>query len=861
MTTVFAGHAKALLFLVLVAVAAAIALTSLSGRFLNPSVDNSVHASNSNQGDVVPEVSFTGPDESISEGQTISLQVALSSPATTGFEIRYSVDYPEDRSSRDYLDSVQVKASDNIVSIPIFVQDDDEVALRAIDTITVSLSDPGEGGDYTLGTPKEKYVELREGICDRSPDVRDAILSYLRKQLGDCLSVSDNDLLQEAFQQDFNLSSIPNGSPGGSRGVSSLKRRDFIGLSKLAELNLSNAMVTDLPDGVFDGLSSLGYLVLDDVALTEIDAGDFEGLSSLWGLDLSGNKLERLPAGLFVGKDKLRSFRFGAEGTEPLELSVDLFALELDSTGRHFSVVAKFPEGAPVPIKVTIEPFEAAEGEGSQTVTIAAGETESEAAWFSRSDEDFDIVNISLGPEEDEQGLSFGEKQIGDHSAVIGDFAGIKVVPGQWAEYPPIEINITSPEVFINEEPRHDTEESNLAIVSFSFSRPPENDFLLEYITTIDGDPDTDDAIKGEDYEAHRSYHVGPGFSGIRNIAIPDDGDVDDGPEVFVVELEEPSRGQAYILGSDVTSLVTIEDGTCDRSQPVQDMLTIAFSGMPGFSSIPLCSEMTRDDLKGLTGSLAIPEPADPNELLALKPGELRFLTKVQNFTMSWLNLSDGLPMGLFKDLNSVQYLNLSMSRIRELEAGIFDGLNSVSIVALSANELQDLPAGLFNDLPSLEKVWINDNGLSTIHGDAFGGATTLTELVLSRNELVTLPPGLFEGLTNLRTLNLAFNPGAPFTLTANIQDQGDGSFVVHIDEAAPFRVRVHYSVEHGDTRNVGSVIVPAGATESAPVVAAPDGDPSDTVTVSPSRAAWVGSRTITGVNLKVGVPISLNPR
>ena len=62
------------------------------------------------------------------------------------------------------------------------------------------------------------------------------------------------------------------------------------------------------------------------------------------------------------------------------------------------------------------------------------------------------------------------------------------------------------------------------------------------------------------------------------------------------------------------------------------------------------------------------------------------------------------------------------------------------------------LPAGVFSDLVSLRFLGLGANGLTV------------------------LPAGVFSGLASLKELHLVYNPGAPFTLTAEVTrtDGGD---------------------------------------------------------------------------------------
>ena len=144
-------------------------------------------------------------------------------------------------------------------------------------------------------------------ICDRTPQVRDAILKEL--ETDDCAAV-DNDAMAGVVRLKVER-------------LTSLKTDDFAGLDNLRVLNLrEESQLTTLPDGVFDGLGNLVYLDLggpffryvrnqgmifvNGNQLTILPAGVFDELGNLRMLSLNGNQLTTLPDGVF---DKLSSLR------------------------------------------------------------------------------------------------------------------------------------------------------------------------------------------------------------------------------------------------------------------------------------------------------------------------------------------------------------------------------------------------------------------------------------------------------------------------------------------------------------------------------------------------------------------------
>ena len=136
-------------------------------------------------------------------------------------------------------------------------------------------------------------------ICDRTPEVRDAIMETAHASK--CAAVN-----------------LPEGMGFGRLGLTSIKADDFAGLD-LRTLDLSDNRLTTLPDDVFDGLD-LQYLNLSGNDLTTLPEGLFAGLD-LQRLNLSGNDLTTLPEGLFAGLD-LQRLNLSGNGLTTLPASV-----------------------------------------------------------------------------------------------------------------------------------------------------------------------------------------------------------------------------------------------------------------------------------------------------------------------------------------------------------------------------------------------------------------------------------------------------------------------------------------------------------------------------------------------------------
>ena len=148
--------------------------------------------------------------------------------------------------------------------------------------VRVSFTDDAGHGESLTSVPTDTVTSVTPqviGICDRTPQVRDTILSRLPKDRT-CQLVTDADLSSITHQLDL-----------VNQRVTSLKEGDFEGPFNVSVLNLENNDLMTLPSGVFDGLISLGILDVRDNELNELPPDLFDGLAGLSELLLDGNEL------------------------------------------------------------------------------------------------------------------------------------------------------------------------------------------------------------------------------------------------------------------------------------------------------------------------------------------------------------------------------------------------------------------------------------------------------------------------------------------------------------------------------------------------------------------------------------------
>ena len=128
-------------------------------------------------------------------------------------------------------------------------------------------------------------------VCDRTPQVRDAIMEKAAV-IDSEIKCNDDDLLELILPEIKRLSV-------SFKRVTSLKSGDFSGLSSLENLNFNYNKITSLPPDIFVELSSLKVLWLADNGLTSLPPDIFSGLSSLETLYLGDNKITSLPPDVF----------------------------------------------------------------------------------------------------------------------------------------------------------------------------------------------------------------------------------------------------------------------------------------------------------------------------------------------------------------------------------------------------------------------------------------------------------------------------------------------------------------------------------------------------------------------------------
>lgn len=252
----------------------------------------------------------------------VRLDPAPSSPLT----VRYTLTADEDPATADADEddyetggSVSVAAGTSAVDIRIPIRDDADIE-PAREVFLLTLDPPASGAGYVLGATISIPVAINEGVCDRTPEIRDALV--VRSRATSCQDVT----ISHLGITTLNLAGteIPTLRPGDLSGLYNLRNLDlsnvgfttfpvgvFADLTSLETLRLRSNGFEALPADAFAGLARLNTLDLGDNALTTLSAESFAGLASIETLELRSNALATLPAGAFAELTSLKRLHLG----------------------------------------------------------------------------------------------------------------------------------------------------------------------------------------------------------------------------------------------------------------------------------------------------------------------------------------------------------------------------------------------------------------------------------------------------------------------------------------------------------------------------------------------------------------------
>ena len=736
-----------------------------------------------------PSAAFAIERAAAAEGESVLLAVALDSPPDFPMALTYTISPDNDAGSADadtadYADArggrIEIEAGRTGATIEIAIRDDDEIE-PAREFFVIQLDEPAVETGYTLGAQSHATIEIEEGVCDRTPQVREGILE--RTGAAACSEPDGADLAAimelRICPADWDLDC------GG--GVTALRERDFSGLSGLRELQIEGnkyegAGLTRLPERVFAGLSRLRQLSLQHNGLTELPAGLFGGLTDLAWLFLGDNDIRSLPPNVFLGLSNLRSLSLVRNPGTPFPLTLEIERTDSEDllAPGPARIAVRIAEGAPLTLRL---PLSVSGGTlSADTAIIEAGRTMSEEITLVRDDRGVggSLVAVTSAPTVPEN-LEGVVIEAPEPVAIFRPTVPV-VTLGAWRVAVP---------------------EGDTATVEVSLSAPLASTVRLDYSIG----PDEDGGTPGADGSDHAGGSGGTVeiVSGTTRafirVPINDDDEIEPPRESFLIELQAPGSDAPYAVGYPSFTRVTIEEGVCDRTRQVA-------RGIVRASGATDCSQLSDADLAQITELNLGPggtqtrdvrperepylapcgiqapnapgpavrfdwgpgacRPGDTNEddaaagrgvstgdpITALRQRDFSGLSRLQWLDLSHNRISEW-PDSVFADLSALSDLSLEGNLLTELDRGDFADLSRLQWLDLSYNRISEWPDSTFADLSALAVLSLEGNPLAELHPGDFAGLSRLWRLVLRNTLLTRLPAGVFSDLPNLRWLFL----------------------------------------------------------------------------------------------------------
>ena len=642
---------------------------------------------------------------------------------------------------------------------------------------------PTNHSGYALTKSADLPLEIWERestlVCDRTPQVRDAIVAAV-PGVSTCGDVTGAHLAA-ITELELEGQSIP-----------ALQVGDFDGLTALTTLDLDNNQLASLPEGIFDNLNALTTLHLQSNQLSSLPAGIFDNLNTLTTLHLQSNQLSSLPADLFDGLTALTTLHL--QSNQLSSLPADLFDGVTALTTLHLqsNQLSSLPAG----IFDNLNTLTTLHLQSNQLSSLPADLFDGLTALTTLHLQSNHLLS-SLPADlfDGVTALTTLHLQSNQLSSLPADlFDGLTALTT---------LHLQSNAV-------------NALPLTVSLEKVGEGQFKAV-------------APTGAPFELVLPVSVsGPGAieGGATTITIPIGSlestpltvprtpgttaavtvDIGNLPSLPPVEHE----GYSLVKSEDLPLLVW-EDitGICDRTPQVRDAIVAAVS------NVSTCGDVRGGHLAAIY-SLNLPDKS----ITSLKADDFDGLTR-----LTWLylrsNQLSSLPAGIFDNLTALRTLDLFSNQLSSLPAGIFDNLTALTQLYLHNNQLTALPAGLFDTLTNLTDLYLSSNQLSSLPAGLFDNLNALTRLDLFGNQLSSLPEGIFDGLTALTSLGLQSNSVRPLPLTVSLEKVGEGQFKAVAPTGAPFDIVLPFNVMNG-TINGGasSVTIPKGSLESQPLTA-----------------------------------------
>lgn len=660
------------------------------------------------------------------------------------------------------------------------------------------------------------------GVCDRTPQVRDAITAEagltlcadvtaanlaaiasldLRRQGLTSLSAGDFaglTGLETLYLSRNSFTSLPVGVFSeltsledlwlNEGSLSTLPVGVFSGLTSLGELRLGRNSLPSLSVGVFSGLGNLRRMDLSENRLSSLPVGAFSGLTSLEGLDLERNSLSSLPAGVFSGLASLRSLELNGNRLSALSSSVfsaltSLEYLRLDRN-RLSSLQADAFSGLTRLRDVRLDrnslsslPAGVFAGLASLGRLSLAGNTLSSLpdgvfaglpgfGSLKLQSNPGSPFSLELGLERTDNGSTAGEA-----TAVLRLRSGA-----------PLEISIdlnvlggtlSTPSVTIGagatESSEFTVNQTGTGPVRVSLGSPPALP-AADCGTQYGPDP----CLSGFSLEAGSPLDL---FEQVQLLLAPASVSENGGTSTVTATVSPPSSTPFTV---EVSAAGVAPTASGDFGLSANTTLSFAADATMSTGAVTISATDNAVDaldkkvrVSGSVTGSGVTDPLDATLTITDDETGLCDRTpKVRDAIIAVVGVSacfDATPA----QLASVLTLSASAASLTSLQPGDFSDLPNLRDLDLTDNELLSLPAGAFSGLTSLQRLDLSNSAAVGILGEEFGlpynafsslpkgvfaALPNLEELSLESTSLSSVPAGVFEGLTGLQELDLSHN-------------------------------------------------------------------------------------------------------
>ena len=759
-------------------------------------------------------------------------------------------------------------------TVTLMLSDASTIASFSPDIFTPLIGTTITAKEFGLSHSGLDFVPQKDGICDRSPDFKAALLTFF--SASDCSEVSTT-TLGELTELDLSSSNI-----------NAIALSDLLGMPKLTSLNLSDNRLSTLPGNALFGLPSLT------------------------SLDLSGNAFSSLPKDMFD---------FSFTDTPPSLTSLNMG--NQFPNGRDNPPLAAVPMGvhayiffgnrpivkvaSGVPADLTLRLDIAGATRDTLTVTVVKGQTT-----FQRTDAALTAsgghnINLAIAAEPtwpagtSFTGLTFNtgictrtpQVQAALRAAVNAGNNCLTVTPTQLAGITgTLDLGYTAPP------PASSAPITALKLGDFAgLTNVTTLNLNDNKLTTVPAGvfgelPSlTDLDLSGNEFaslpdglfaglsKALTSYDLRGQFRNDTNIT-----NIDSFDTLLTLDLIGTTAMMNMALGApeDVTATLTLTNATTSTANVTipagatsGTVALEASAGMTLAAALPATAPSLTATNTGLTLVVSLPGICNRNTqvrtalLAALSATDCATVSDFSSLTGT-LDLSSdatalsGLPaitslrQADFAGLSALTGLDLAGQSLTGLNPGTFTDLTSIISLDLSGNDLTALAAGTFTGLGEVTTLDLSDNKLATagLPASIFAPMAKMTSLDLNGNELTALPNSIFAGLTTGLTTKL--DVSGQFSNNAAVDNidsfnvpleliVDSNEATLSIPTAAPEQLLVPLTLTGHDATSPTSVTIAAGTTSSSATLipATTGGTVTATITSVPTLSA-----TTTGITL-----------